>query len=50
VQDLAKEESQTADCDDERTDGQLLLSQQMQQVILELLVFDLIGRAAIKPG
>src|SRR6267378_7607213 len=50
VEYLPKEKTQRTDCDDDGTDGQLLDPQQVQEVGLDLVVHDLIGRTVIEPG
>ncbi len=50
VEYLPKEKPQSTDCNDDGTEGQLLDPQQVQEVGLDLVVHDLIGRAVIEPG
>jgi len=50
VEYLPKEKTQGTDCNDDGTDGRLLDPQQVQEVGLDLVVHDLIGRAMIEPG
>ena len=47
---LARKRIASAYGDNEGTDGQFLDSQQMQQIGLDLVVADLIGRAVVESG
>jgi len=47
---LPVEKTQSADCDDDGTDGQLSDPQEMQKVFLNLVIRDLIGRTVVEPG
>ena len=50
VKDFPEEETQGAHRDDQGTNGQLLDTQQVQEVVLDLVIGDLVGRTVVELG